>query len=136
MMPQKLKQQIDDDERYRYCFISNQYPAQIHHAIYGAVRPEAMWNYVPLHITLHTEGAHAVHKGNRVKYRGEMFQTREICELFAMARATKKELEDFGLLGRFEGLKSNAALCQYVLRLACARGFANEIWDFAKHLDG
>jgi len=130
MIPPKLKQQIDSDERYRYCLISNQYPAQIHHAIYGQLRPERMWNYVPLHITLHTEGKHAVHKGNRVKWRGETFETREICELFAMARAKKEELEEFGLTAKFESLKSNKTLCQYVLQLACVRGFIGELWDF------
>lgn len=127
MMPEKLKKQINEDERYKYCLISNQYPAQIHHAVFGVIRPEEIWNYVPLHITLHTDGRHAVHKGNRVTFRGVEYKTREICELFAMARSTKERLEELGLYDRFLVLESNSGLSQYVLLLAETRGFSEEI---------
>lgn len=119
MIPEKFRKQIDQDERYRYCFITGAkersgLPIQIHHAIMGSGRPDEMWNYIPLRYDLHENGEQAVHGGNKMKWGSKTMNTREVCELAALLQAPNDDLIKYHLVEKFRYLLSQPELVECV----------------------
>lgn len=123
MIPEKFKKQIDQDERYRYCFVTGAqekpgFPIHIHHAIFGTWRPDEMWNYIPLRFDLHLQGKQAVHDGNQMKWGSKTMNTKEVCELAALLQAPNDDLIKYHLVEKLRYLLAKPELVECVQTLA------------------
>jgi len=129
MISAKNRKILSDDPRYRCCFISGKYSMiDIHHAFFGwGNKIEELWNYVPLNIYYHKHSRQAVHDGNRIMFCGNELKTRQVCELFALLRASDDELKEYKLLNKRKALMQDENLVDCVLTLASRSGFYDEL---------
>lgn len=133
MIPQNLRKQINKDERFKICFMTgvnsdvSYLPIQIHHALYGSSKIEELWNYVPLRVDYHETGNHAVHKAGYIKFGQDILKTRDICELFALSRASNDDLIKYNLIRRKEALIANLSLAGYVKSRAFLTGWGDDL---------
>jgi len=91
MIPQKLRKQIDKDPYYKKCALTGftAFKIELHHAIIvGGSQIQEKWNIVPLWWRKHSPygDEDSVHNCKK---------TKDLVELIALKRATKKDLQKY-----------------------------------------